>query len=210
MAVPPVPSCYIAMAERVFGLSVNQVMAYTAVANVLLVVILTSINIYYAWHAKRQADASRAQVDASNRQAAIAEESLSILRQHMETQHRADLATITLQLKVAIHSIEDWIKRISGNNQPQLPDQISILSDDFRVATNRANAIDEIVAENMGAATLYIDQAENHIRILRNSQSHHAAAWKEMQEKATKSLSIAKYKLNVARARWEAPASQAS
>ena len=83
MAVPPVPSCDIAMAERVFGLSVNQVMAYTAVANVLLVVILTSINIYYAWHAKRQADASRAQVDASNRQAAIAEESLSILRQQM-------------------------------------------------------------------------------------------------------------------------------
>ena len=64
------------MSERVFGLSVNQVMAYTAVANVLLVVILTAINIYYAWHAKRQADASRAQVDASNRQAAIAEESL--------------------------------------------------------------------------------------------------------------------------------------
>jgi hypothetical protein len=198
------------MAERVFGLSVNQVMAYTAVANVLLVVILTSINIYYAWHAKRQADASRAQVDASNRQAAIAEESLTILRQQVEKQHKADLATITLQLKVAIHAIDDWVKRISGDSHPQLPDQISILSEDFRLATNRANAIDEIVAENMGAATLYIDQAENHIRILRNAQSHQLAVWKDVQEKATKSLSIAKYKLNVARARWEAPVRQAS
>ena len=36
------------MAEQVFGLGVNQVMAYAAVANVLLVVVLAGINIYYA------------------------------------------------------------------------------------------------------------------------------------------------------------------
>lgn len=198
------------MSERVFGLSVNQVMAYTAVANVLLVVILTAINIYYAWHAKRQADASRAQVDASNRQAAIAEESLVILRKQIDQQHRADLATITLQLKVAIHVIDDWLKRIGGENYPQLPDEISILSEDFGAATHKANAIDEIVAENMGAAALYMVEAENNIRILRVRQPDIPGGWKAVQEKASKSLNIAKYKLNVARARWEAAASQAS
>src|ERR1700692_3928295 len=71
------------MSEQVFGLSANQVMAYTAVANVLLVVLLTAINIYYAGHAKRQADAAKAQVDASNRQSEIAAETLSLLRKQM-------------------------------------------------------------------------------------------------------------------------------
>jgi hypothetical protein len=198
------------MSERVLGLSVNQVMAYTAIANVLLVVILTAINIYYAWHAKRQADASKAQVEASNRQAALAEESLSILRKQIEQQHRADLATVTLQLKVAMHAIDDWMKRIAGDTYPQLPDRISILSDDFSVATHRANALDEIVAENMGAAALYIVEAENNMRILQAAQSDQPSGWKDVQEKAAKSLNIAKYKLNVARTRWESASSQAS
>jgi hypothetical protein len=48
----------IPMEEKVFGLSVNQVMAYAAVANVLLVVVLTAINVYYAWYSKRQAEAA--------------------------------------------------------------------------------------------------------------------------------------------------------
>ena len=198
------------MSERVFGLSVNEVMAYTAVANVLLVVALTAINIYYAWHAKRQADASRAQVEVSIRQAGIAEESLAILRKQIDQQHRADLATVTLQLKVAIHAIDDWMKRIGGESYPQLPDEISILSDDFSVATHRANAIDEIVAENMGAAALYIVEAENNLRILRARQADLPEGWGDVREKAAKSLNIAKYKLNVARARWEVAASQGS
>jgi len=198
------------MAERVFGLSVNQVMAYTAVANVLLVLILTSINIYYAWHAKRQADASRAQVDASNRQAAIAEASLTILRQEMEQQHRTDLATVTLHLKIATHAIDDWIKRIAGDIPPHLPEEIHILSDDFSVAMHRANTLDEIVAENMGAAALYVAEAQTNLGILRDRTGQPTLDRKNVQERASKSLNIAKYKLNVARARWEAPASQAS
>ena len=198
------------MSERVFGLSVNEVMAYAAVANLLLVVILTAINIYYAWHAKRQADASKAQVAASNRQASLAEESLSILRKQIEQQHRADLATVTLQLKVAIHAIDDWMKRIGGEGVPHLPEEIHILSDDFSVAMHRANAIDEIVAENMGAAALYVVEAQTNLGILRDRTGQPSLDRKDMQEKATKSLNIAKYKLNVARTRWESASSQAS
>jgi cell division protein FtsL len=93
------------MADQVFGLSSNQVMAYAAVANVLFVLVLTAINIYYAWHAKRQADASGAQVTTSNRQAEIAGETLSILRKQIDQQHAADMATVILQLRVAIHTI---------------------------------------------------------------------------------------------------------
>ena len=100
------------MSEQVFGLSVNQIMAYTAIANVLLVVVLAAVNIYYAGHAKRQADAAREQVDASNRQAEIAAETISLCKQ-MDQQVRTDVAAVTLQLKVAIHVIEDWLKRIS-------------------------------------------------------------------------------------------------
>lgn len=191
------------MPEQAFGLSVNQVMAYAAVANVLLVLVLAAINIYYAWHAKRQADASREQVAASTRQAEIAAETLSILRKQMDQQRTADLATVTLQLKVAIHTVEDWLKRIGSESYPQLPDEIRILPADFSIATQRANAIDQIVAENMGAASLYAGEAETNLNILRTRNPAQPQGWKDMQEKATKNLSIAKYKLSVARTRWE-------
>lgn len=192
------------MSDKAFGLSVNEIMAYAAVANVLLVLVLTTINIYYAWHAKRQADASQAQVDTSNRQKEIAAETLSILRKQIDQQRTADLAIVALQLKVAIHTIEDWLKRIGSETFPQLPDEIRILSADFSVATQRANAIDPIVAENLGAAALYAGEAETNIRILRTGNPAQPGSWKEMQDKATKNLNIARYKLNVARTRWEA------
>jgi hypothetical protein len=191
------------MSDKVFGLSVNQVMAYAATANVMLVLVLTTINIYYAWLAKRQADASSAQVDSSNRQREIAAETLSILRKQIEQQRTADLAAVGLQLKVAIHTIEDWLKRIGSVALPQLPDEIRILPTDFGIATQRANAIDPIVAENMGAASLYAGEAETNIRILRSRNADKPESWKEMQDKATNNLNIAKYKLNVARTRWE-------
>jgi hypothetical protein len=191
------------MSDKAFGLSVNQVMAYAAIANVILVLVLVSINMYYAWLAKRQADASSAQVDSSNRQREIAAETLSILRKQIDQQRTADLATVGLQLKVAIHTIEDWLKRIGSVAFPQLPDEIRILPADFSVATQRANAIDAIVGENMGAASLYAGEAETNIRILRSGNPAKPESWKEMQDKATNNLNIAKYKLNVARTRWE-------
>ncbi len=196
------------MSEQVFGLSINQVMAYTAIANVVLVVVLAAINVYYAGHAKRQADASKDQVAASNRQSEIAAETLSLLRKQMDQQHRTDIASVTLQLKVAIHVIEDWLKRISSEKHPQLPDEIGILPPDFSLATQRANSIDQIVAENMGAASLYVAEAETNLRLMRQRDPEEPEGWKDHQQKAAKSLNTAKYKLSVARTRWEAMAEQ--
>jgi len=131
------------MAEQVFGLGVNQVMAYAAVANVLLVVVLAGINVYYAVHAKRQADASREQVAVFTRQAEIAAETLSFLRKQIDQQVRTDVAAVALQLKVAIHVIEDWLKRIASDKHLQLPDEIVILPGDFNIATQRAHSIED-------------------------------------------------------------------
>jgi hypothetical protein len=195
------------MSEQAFGLSLNQVMAYTAVANVLLVFVLAAINVYYAWSAKRQADASRDQVSASTRQAEVAAETLSLLRNQIDQQRRADAATISLQLKVAMHTVEDWVKRIGVSGSPQLPDEISILPADFGLAVQRANALDQIVAENMGAASLYAAEAERNLGILRVSAPDSHAA-KEILEKAGKNLNHARYKLNVARTRWESVSGQ--
>jgi cell division protein FtsL len=192
------------MSEQVFGLSINQIMAYTAIANVGLVVVLAAVNIYYAGHAKRQADAAREQVAASNRQSEIAAETLSLVRKQMDQQHRTDIASVTLQLKVAIHVIEDWLKRITSD-KPQLPDAIAILPVDFGIATQRAQAIDPIAAENMGAASLYVSEAETNLKILRTVTAGSPGA-KEVQDRATKSLNTARYKLSVARTRWEAMA----
>ncbi len=192
------------MSEQVFGLSINQVMAYAAVANVLLVVVLAGVNIYYAWHAKRQADASREQVATFNRQAEIAADTLAILRKQMDQQRTVDLATVALQLKVAIHTTEEWIKRIGTEGDPRLPDDISILPADFSIATQRANGIDQIVAENMGGASFYIVEAETNLKILRNAETVPGSQLsKDILEKASKSLNKAKYKLNVARMRWD-------
>ena len=196
------------MSEQVLGLSVNQVMAYTAIANVLMVVVLTAINVYYAGHAKRQADAAKAQVDASNRQSEIAAETLSLLRQQMDQQRRADITSVALQLKVAIHVIEDWLKRIGSDKHPQLPDEIGILPPDFSLATQRANSIDQIAAENMGAASLYVAEAETNLRLMRHRNPDEPEGWKDHQQKAAKSLNTAKYKLSVARTRWEAMTEQ--
>lgn len=190
------------MEEKAFGLGVNQIMAYAAVANVLLVVVLTTINIYYAWYAKRQADATRAQVDASNRQAEIAADTLSLLRKQIDLERAADLATVSLQIKVAVHTVEDWLKRIAGDAYPQLPEEIQIFANDFSPAVQRANAIDQVVAENMGAASLYVGKAEANLEILR-SQDPAQPGWKETRDKAANNLNVARYKLNVARARWE-------
>jgi hypothetical protein len=192
------------MSEQVFGLNVNQIMAYAAVANVLLVVVLATVNIYYAWHAKRQADASGEQVATSTRQAEIAAETLSILRKQMERQRTVDFATVTLQLKVAIHTIEEWLKRVVPEGYPQLPDEIRILPADFSIAIQSANGLDQIVAENMGGAALYVGEAETNLKILRTGNPAQLQGWKEMQEKAVNGLNIAKYKLNVARTRWDA------
>jgi cell division protein FtsL len=196
------------MSEQVFGLSVNQIMAYTAIANVVLVLVLAAVNIYYAGHAKRQADAAREQVAASNRQSEIAAETLSLVRKQMDQQHRTDIASVTLQLKVAIHVIEDWLKRISSDKHPQLPDEIGILPPDFSLATQRANSIDQIAAENMGAASLYVAEAETNLRLMRHRDPDEPEGWKDHQQKATKSLNTAKYKLSVARTRWEAMTEQ--
>ena len=113
------------------------------------------------------------------------------------------MAAVALQLKVAIHVIEDWLKRIASDKHPQLPDEIVILPADFNFATQRAHSIDPIAAENMGAAALYVSEAETNLEILRTVAPGSPEA-KEVQERAAKSLNTAKYKLSVARTRWEA------
>jgi hypothetical protein len=194
------------MPEKAFGLTVNEVAAYAAVANAALVVVLAVVNIYYAWHSKRQADASRAQVDTSNRQAEIAAETLSLLRKQLEQERTSDVRSVALQLRVALHTIDDWLERIGSDTFPHLPDEIRIFSADFSIATQRANGIDHIVAENMGAALLYAGEAETNLNVLR-ARNPSQPGWQDIQGKAAKNLNNARYKLNVARTRWDSMSS---
>jgi hypothetical protein len=59
----------------------------------------------------------------------------------------------------------------------------------------------------MGAAALYVGEAETNLKILHTVEAGSANA-KEILDKATKSLNTAKYKLSVARTRWEAMVEQ--
>jgi cell division protein FtsL len=187
------------MSEKVFGLSVNQVMAYAAIANIALVIVLAAINVYYARHAKRQADASGDQVAASNRQAEIAQATLSILQEQTERQGRIDLATVRLQIETALELVDDWRKRIGCDAYPQLPDEIEILPADFGVAIQHAERVGHTVAGYMRAATLYVAKAATNIRVMRAASPSDAPNWKGAQEQAVYNLKIARQKLQTAR-----------
>ncbi len=200
------------MTEHVFGLTVSQVMAYTAVVNILLVLVLAAINIYYAGHAKRQADASREQVTASNRQADIAQKTLDILQGRDEQQRRIDEATVGIQLVAAIRVVEDWQKRILSEAHTGLPDVIEIRTTNFSSAIQNASRIDRIVAGYMGAALFYIERAETDIRLLRdNAAEEHATnpltkgmslqSSEQLRDNAMLNLKVARSKLGGARTR---------
>ena len=119
------------MPEHVLGLTVNEVMAYAAIANVVLVLLLAAITTYYAWHAKRQADASHQEVAASKRQADIAQQTLDFLLRQTEQQRRIDLSAVSFNLEAAIHMVDQWQTRIRSDSYPQLPDVIELRPTNF-------------------------------------------------------------------------------
>jgi hypothetical protein len=201
------------MTEQVFGLTVNEAMAYAAIANVALVVVLVVINTYYARQANRQAKASKEQVAASNRQAEVAQKSLDLLLKQREEQRRIDLSTVRFQLEAAIHMIGDWRERIGSETYNDLPDVVEIRPTNFNSSIANADRIDGIVAGYMSASLVYIAAAEADIRVMRDPTPSAEDAtsplvmmmrpqiYKQRQAKAEKNLSIARFKLDEARTR---------
>lgn len=155
------------MPQTVFGLSVDQITAYAAIANVLMASVLAFVTLYYASHAKRQADASKDQVDASNRQADAAMKTLEIMLKEKEQQARTDVFTVKFQLRAATQMIDDWQERM-GSETLDLPDVIEILPTSFSSTISNAERIDHLVAGYMGTALHFVAKAELDIRVLRD------------------------------------------
>ena len=183
-----------------FGLTANEVMAYAAIANVVLVLLLAAITTYYAWHAKRQADASHQEVAASKRQADIAQQTLDLLLRQTEQQRQIDLSTVSFNLEAAIHMVDQWQTRMRSDGYPQLPDVIEIRPTNFSSSVVNADRFDSIVAGYMGAALLYIAEAEMNIRIMQGANPL-SQSWLEPREKAANALGVARFKLDSARTR---------
>ena len=155
------------MSQQVFGLSIGQITAYAAIANVLLALMLASVTLYYASHAKRQADASKDQVDASNRQADAAMRTLDIMLKEKEQQARLDVFSVKFQLRAATQLIDDWQDRI--DSEPlDLPDEIQILPTSFNSTISNAERIDRMVAGYMASAAHFVAKAELDTRVLRD------------------------------------------
>ena len=129
------------MTEHVFGLTVNEVLAYAAIANVVLVLLLAGITTYYAWHANRKADASQQEVAASKRQADIAQQTLNLLLRQTEQQRQIDLSTVSFNLEAAIHMVDQWQTRMRSDAYPQLPDVIEIRPTNFSSSVVSASEI---------------------------------------------------------------------
>lgn len=202
------------MSETVFGLSIGQITAYAAIANVLMASVLAGVTIYYAAHAKRQADASKEQVDASNRQADAAMKTLEILLKEKEQQGRTDVFTVKFQLRAAAQMIDEWQERIRAEH-PDLPDVVEVLPTTFGSTISNAERIDHLVAGYMGSALHFVAKAELDIRVLKDrdpgiSSQTAVINGKQIEsrgrltERAGKNLATARAKIAEASARLDA------
>lgn len=202
------------MSETVFGLSIGQITAYAAIANVLMASVLAGVTIYYAAHAKRQADASKEQVDASNRQADAAMRTLDLLVKEKEQQARTDVFTVRFQLRAATQMIDEWQERVRSEAM-DLPDVIEILPSSFSSTFSNAERIDHLVAGYMGSALHFVAKAELDVRVLRDrfvsgqtgtvpmvGRSEETRV--RLKEQAGKNLAVARAKIAEANARLEA------
>jgi len=202
------------MTQLVFGLTVGQITAYAAIANVLLALMLAIVTLYYASHAKRQADASKEQVDASNRQADAAIRTLDILLKEKEQQARLDLFSVKFQLRAATQLIDDWQERVNAETL-DLPDVIEILPSSFSGTISNAERIDHLVAGYMSSALHFVAKAELDVRVLRDrfvsgqtgavpmvGRSEETRV--RLKEQAGKNLAVARAKIAEANARLEA------
>lgn len=208
------------MQETVFGLSIGQITAYAAIANVLMASVLAGVTIYYAAHAKRQADASKEQVDASNRQADAAMRTLDLLLREKEQQAKTDVFTVKFQLRAATQMIHDWQERIQAES-PDLPDEIEILPANFNGTISNAERIDHLVAGYMGSALHFVSKAELDIRVMRDRRAGARAetavidgklieSRARLKERAATNLATARAKIAEASARLEAATASAT
>jgi len=199
------------MSERVFGLTANEVMAYAAMVSALLAVVLAAITAYYAWYARCQADASKEQVAAANRQADAAQRTLDLLLKEKEQQRRNNIATTSFQLAAALHMVDDWRGRIEKESF-DLPDVIEMRPTNFNTAVATAERIDQVVSGYIGAALLYIAKAETDVRIMRDkdfSQSvdsplafaKTSESRERLRARAGGNLDVARFKLDRAQIR---------
>jgi hypothetical protein len=149
----------------------------------------------------RQADASRQQAVASNRQADIAQRTLDLLLRQNEQQRRIDISVVSLQLEAAIHMVDQWQTRIASDSYPELPDVIELWPTNFGGSIPHADHVDGIVAGYMGAALLYVAEAETNIRVMRGANPALLQSWLESRKKAAYNLNIARFKLGQAKSR---------
>jgi hypothetical protein len=168
------------------------------------VLMLAAITTYYAWHAKRQADASHQEVAASKRQADIAQQTLDFLLRQAEQQRQIDLSAVSFNLEAAIHMVDQWQTRIRSDSYPQLPDVIELRPTNFSSSVANAEKFDSIAAGYMGAALLYISEAETNIRVIRCANPALPQSWLTPREKAANALGVARFKLDSARTRLRA------
>jgi hypothetical protein len=191
------------MTEQVLGLTVNEVIAYAAALQAASAIVLAFITCYYAWYARRQADASikqaaanLEQVTAANRQADAAQRTLDLLLNEKLQQRRIDISAVSYELEAAIAMIDDWLTRLSAVSYPQLPDVVD-LHTAFSGSIANADRVNGSVAGYMRAGLLFISGAETNIRVLGGANP--TGDWQQIRDKAVYNLNIARFKLDTAK-----------
>jgi hypothetical protein len=192
------------MHEQIFfGLSPTQVTAWASVVSLVLVAVLVAIVFGYAWHARRQADASIKQGEVANQLADTVQQALSIFLEQQREQREIEISRVTFQLETAIQTVDGWKDRLNPGTMefPQLPENpAEVRPVNFIDATRSADRIDPGVASYMQVGLHFITEAEIAINLLRASDSDHQS-WMQVRDKAVNSLITARLKLDEARTR---------
>jgi len=192
------------MHEQVFfGLSPSQVTAWASIVSLIVVAVLAGIILYQAWYAKRQADASIKQAEATNKLAETAQQALNTLLEQQRERRELDISRVTFQLETAIQTVDGWKDRLNPGTMefPQLPENAAeVRPVNFIDATRSADGIDPGAASYMQVGLHFITEAEIAINVLRASDPH-LQSWVQVRDKAVNTLNVARLKLDEARTR---------
>jgi hypothetical protein len=186
------------------GDEATKTQAISAGVQALAAVILLVVTAYYAFVTRRALEAAKGQTEA-------AKNTLALLLREKEEQRRIDISTVSFQLEAAIHMIDGWLKRIDLESF-DLPNVIEMRPTNFSSTIANADRIDHIVAGYMGAALLFVTEAETDVRVIRDknpaqqtdsplAMAMTGASRERLRKRASENLEVARFKLGEAKAR---------
>ena len=191
-----------------FEMTSSQWLVIASVVNAVTVIALVAITAWYAYSARRQANATEgiartaeAQARAAEAQARAAEQSALLLLEQIKNQNESARDLIGMSLESAKLNIANWVGKLGGGSFPELPASVEIAPSIFQAAVERAQGIDPEVAKYMLAALHHMNSARMELEIVRTTSKNHPGTWQSKVSFAIQELGVANEKVLAAQRR---------